>query len=147
MGLMGLMGQMSFALNRPILPQLAPGDYRFIFCRTDPAMDESDSDPFPEPVPLPITWELDLHPFSPREVKDLVPEYLAECRQRDILLVRIIHGKGIGNLRRTVHAILSRLPEVISYSQAGEQLGGWGATMVQLRPMEPSSADEPDHAP
>jgi dsDNA-specific endonuclease/ATPase MutS2 len=65
-----------------------------------------------------------------------VPDYLNECRQRGILEVRIIHGKGIGNLRRTVHAILSRLPEVVSFSLANEQLGGWGATMVQLRPKE-----------
>ena len=88
------------------------------------------------PVEVPITGELDLHTFRPREIKDLVPEYLNECRKRGILSVRIIHGKGIGNLRRTVHAVLSRDPAVVSYVLAGEQLGGWGATMVQLKPLE-----------
>jgi DNA-nicking Smr family endonuclease len=63
-----------------------------------------------EPIQLPIDGVLDLHTFQPREIKDLVPDYLAECRSRGILRVRIIHGKGIGNLRRTVHAILSRHP-------------------------------------
>lgn len=86
-----------------------------------------------EPVQIPITDELDLHTFRPRDVKDLVPDYLAECRKKGILTVRVVHGKGIGNLRRTVHALLERDPNVESFAQAGGQLGGWGATMVRLK--------------
>ena len=86
-----------------------------------------------EPMQLPIDGVLDLHTFQPCEIKDLVPDYLAECQQRGILRVRIIHGKGIGNLRRTVHAILAKHPDVISYSLASEHFGGWGATIVHLR--------------
>jgi DNA-nicking Smr family endonuclease len=89
----------------------------------------------PEPVALPINGELDLHTFQPREIKDLVPEYLAACRARGILQVRIIHGKGIGQLRQSVHAILARHPDVISFSLAGEHFGGWGATFANLRPI------------
>jgi DNA-nicking Smr family endonuclease len=85
---------------------------------------------------LPIDGILDLHTFSPREVKDLIPEYLAECRQRGILEVRIIHGKGVGALRRQVHAIVGRLPEVDSFRLADASAGGWGATLVTLRPAE-----------
>jgi len=88
----------------------------------------------PAPVVIPIDGVLDLHTFNPREVKDLVPEYLAVCRERDILQVRIIHGKGTGAMQRTVHAILGRIPEVISFRLAGEDGGGWGATIVMLRP-------------
>ena len=87
-----------------------------------------------EPIQLPIDGVLDLHTFKPAEIKDLIPDYLAACRTRRILQVRIIHGKGIGNLRRTAHAILAKHPDVISYTVDYPQFGGWGATLVQLRP-------------
>ncbi|BCR04284.1 hypothetical protein DESUT3_13530 [Desulfuromonas versatilis] len=87
----------------------------------------------PEEVELPIDGVLDLHAFRPSEVKYLIPDYLAECRKRGILDVRIIHGKGTGTLQRTVHAILGRIPEVASLRLAGEDAGGWGATLVRLR--------------
>jgi DNA-nicking Smr family endonuclease len=86
-----------------------------------------------EPVELPIDGVLDLHTFHPRDVKDLVPDYLAACQTRGILEVRIIHGKGIGNLRRTVHAILAKHPEVVSFTLDYPQFSGWGATLVRLR--------------
>jgi DNA-nicking Smr family endonuclease len=85
-------------------------------------------------IELPIDGTLDLHTFQAREVKDLVVDYLHECRIRGILEVRIIHGKGTGTLRRTVHTLLARLPEVIAFSLALEEAGGWGATMVTLQP-------------
>ena len=90
----------------------------------------------PEPIEIPIDGILDLHTFQPREVKDLLPDYLAACRQRGILQVRVIHGKGTGILRKTVHSILERMREVISFRLAGEEEGGWGATLVELRPGE-----------
>jgi len=89
--------------------------------------DESD-----EIVHVPITGVLDLHTFRPAEVKDLVPEYLAACQARGIRHVRIVHGKGTGTLRETVHTILRRNPLVRSFRLGDETAGGWGATVVEL---------------
>jgi DNA-nicking Smr family endonuclease len=90
----------------------------------------------PDPAELPIDGTLDLHTFDPRDVKDLVPDYLAACREKGILHVRIIHGKGTGTLRKTVRSILEKLPSVVSFRTAEESSGGWGATIVILRPKE-----------
>lgn len=89
-----------------------------------------------EPVHIPIDGTLDLHAFRPADVKLVVPDYLQECRAAGILQVRIVHGKGIGNLRRTVHAVLDRLDYVAGYRLAGEDAGSWGATLVTLRPAD-----------
>ncbi len=86
------------------------------------------------PLELPIDGTLDLHTFDPREVRGLVVDYLAACRERGILEVRIIHGKGSGTLLRTVHALLERLPEVVSFRLARDDASGWGATIVHLSP-------------
>jgi len=92
-------------------------------------------------VEIPIEGVLDLHTFNPREVKELLPHYLSECRARGIAQIRIIHGKGSGTLRTTVHTILDRLPGVASFKLAQEDAGGWGATIVTLGP-EKSLPDE-----
>jgi DNA-nicking Smr family endonuclease len=98
----------------------------------------------PAPVELPIDGFLDLHTFHPSDVKDLVRDYLAACQKQGILLVRIIHGKGTGALRRTVHAALAQMPEVSSFRLAERDAEGWGATIVTLRPTRSHPAIETD---
>lgn len=87
-----------------------------------------------EPVRIPITGELDLHAFRPDEAASVVTEYLAACRERGLGSARIIHGKGTGALRETVHALLRRSPLVESFRLGDETSGGWGATVVWLKP-------------
>lgn len=88
--------------------------------------------PYPDPVLLEVDGVLDLHGFNPREVRGVVEEYLAACRERGIMEVRLIHGKGIGNLMRTVHALLQSYPGVERFGLASPLYGGAGATIVVL---------------
>lgn len=81
----------------------------------------------------PINGMLDLHAFKPNEINSLIPEYITECINRNIVEIRIIHGKGKGVLRRGVHAIIERDPRVISFEMAKDR-SSWGATIVHLTP-------------
>jgi len=86
-----------------------------------------------EPIELPIEGELDLHTFNPRDIPDLLPEYLTACKSKGILSVRIIHGKGKGILKKRVHEILNKSPLVESFKSAPAEAGSWGATIVELK--------------
>jgi DNA-nicking Smr family endonuclease len=86
-----------------------------------------------EPVAIPITAELDLHTFRPAEISSLLEEYFRECQKRGRLRVRVVHGKGTGTLRTTVHAYLRKSPLVARFAQGDESSGGWGATVVTLK--------------
>ena len=86
------------------------------------------------PVPIPITGDLDLHTFLPREIPSLLDSYLTECAGAGLREVRIVHGKGTGTLRATVHAWLRRSPRVAGFRLGDEHTGSWGATLVTLKP-------------
>ena len=87
----------------------------------------------PEPIKIEIGPELDLHVFPPKEVGEIVDAYIEECVEKGYERVRLVHGKGIGHLRRTVHARLEKNPSVESFSLASEGEGSWGATIAFLR--------------
>ncbi|HYW35277.1 MAG TPA: Smr/MutS family protein [Balneolaceae bacterium] len=88
-----------------------------------------------KPKKIPINGELDLHTFRPEELGSLIPEYIDACRKKGIYHLRIIHGKGTGNLRRSVHALLDRNEHVDHYQLAGDR-SSWGATLVELKRRE-----------
>lgn len=81
---------------------------------------------------VPITDELDLHTFNPKDLKYLIDDYIDACIEKGIYSVRIIHGKGKGQLLRSVHALLKRNPKVKNYRLGDETSGSWGATLVEI---------------
>ena len=87
-----------------------------------------------EVVELPIDGVLDLHTFAPRDLKELLPAYFDACLERGIVEVRVIPGKGTGQLRASVESILRRLPTVRAFRLGRPEEGGWGATLVELQP-------------
>ena len=106
---------------------MTPGDDR------DDDDDGAGVAPPDAPVELPLDGVLDLHQFLPREAAGLVRDFVDACAERGLRDLRIVHGKGIGNLRRIVHAQLARHPAVESFGLAADA-SGWGATLVRLRP-------------
>ena len=60
-------------------------------------------------------------------------QFLNDAFMAGLYQVRVIHGKGTGALRETVHAVLKKCALVKEYHQADETGGGWGATIVTLK--------------
>jgi DNA-nicking Smr family endonuclease len=85
---------------------------------------------------LPIEDALDLHFFAPRDIPEVVASYLEAALEKGFREVRLIHGRGIGVQRERVQSLLSRHPDVEGYSDAPAARGGWGATLVRLRPTD-----------
>ncbi len=90
--------------------------------------------PFSDPVVLPLEDVIDLHSFQPKDIPSVVEEYLEQCREAGILDVRIIHGRGKGVQRNIVRSLLQKHPAVVSFQEAPAEAGGWGATLVVLKP-------------
>ena len=86
-----------------------------------------------DPIRVPITDVFDLHTVPPRDVREVVEEYLGEARRLGYKALRIIHGRGIGVQREMVRAILARTGFVEAFRDAPAEAGGWGATIVTLR--------------
>lgn len=88
--------------------------------------------PFPETIDLEITDSLDLHAFSPKDVKAVTIAYLEEARKKGFRVVRLIHGKGIGVQREIVRSVLAETSFVTKFRSGDEFSGGWGATIAEL---------------
>ena len=101
-------------------------------------MDDSDE------VVVPIEDALDLHAFSPRDVASVVEEYLDAAVAAGFEEVRLIHGRGVGVQREIVRGRLAAHPAVDSYADAPPERGGWGATVVRLKRLEPGAGAGPE---
>jgi dsDNA-specific endonuclease/ATPase MutS2 len=78
---------------------------------------------------VPIEDSIDLHTFQPREVAEVVEEYLYQALAKGFREVRIIHGRGIGVQREIVRKILEKHPQVKSFHDAPDR----GSTTVFLK--------------
>ena len=85
-----------------------------------------------DPVIISTDGTLDLHQFNPSDAKELVREFLFECKRKGILSGRIIHGKGIGTLREIVHSELRKSTKIKSFRMGDHNTGGWGSTVFEI---------------
>ena len=80
---------------------------------------------------VPVEASLDLHPFSPRDIKSVVDEYVTAAHEAGLREVRLIHGRGKGVQRGIVQQALDRHPLVEEFWDATET--HLGATVARLR--------------
>jgi dsDNA-specific endonuclease/ATPase MutS2 len=95
-----------------------------------------EEDPNSEPIVVPIEDAIDLHGFRPRDVVGVVESYLEAASEEGYREVRLIHGRGKGVQRAGVQRFLASHPLVEEFFDAPPGRGGWGATVVRLRPRE-----------
>jgi len=87
------------------------------------------------PVRIPIERELDLHPFSPRDIPSVVAEYVRAAAAAGLREVRLVHGRGRGVQRGIVQAALDRHPNVVEFWD--DSAAHLGATIARLGPAAP----------
>jgi DNA-nicking Smr family endonuclease len=80
---------------------------------------------------VPVDDVLDLHAFRPQDVASVTEEFVSAARDAGRREIRLIHGRGIGVQRATVHRVLREHPAVQSFWDAPES--HLGATVVRLR--------------
>ncbi len=67
------------------------------------------------------------------EAEEEVERYIDRAFLAGLPRVRIVHGTGMGVLRRTLREFLKSHPHVATFAEAGQSEGGQGATLVELR--------------
>ena len=90
------------------------------------------------PVPIveiPVDGELDLHAFAPADVAQVVRDYVEACRERGVVHLRLVHGRGRGVQRAQVRRVLGSIAGIVDVRDASPAAGGWGATLARLEPL------------
>ena len=97
-------------------------------------MDDEHPDEPDEPVVLPIEDSIDLHAFAPKDIPSVVESYLEAAREAGFQEVRVIHGRGKGIQKERVRQVVGRSEHVLHFEEATPERGGFGATVVRLKP-------------
>ena len=84
-----------------------------------------------DPIRIPIEAELDLHAFSPRDIRSVVEEYVRAAAAAGLPEVRIVHGRGRGVQRAMVQTALERHPQVAEFWD--DTTAHLGATFARIR--------------
>jgi len=79
------------------------------------------------------TSEINVIGKTADEARDEVEKFLDRAFLAGLPRIRIIHGTGMGVLRRTLRAWLEKHPQVASVTEPGQNEGGAGATVAELR--------------
>jgi DNA mismatch repair protein MutS2 len=84
----------------------------------------------PDPV---MSWEVNVIGRTADEAQDEVEKFLDRAVMAGLPRIRVIHGTGMGVLRRTLRQWLQRHPHVAQVTEPPYNEGGSGATIVELR--------------
>ncbi|GGH02294.1 endonuclease MutS2 [Silvibacterium dinghuense] len=80
-----------------------------------------------------ISWEINVIGRTADEAQDEVEKFIDRAFLNGLPRIRIVHGTGMGVLRRTLRAWLQRHPQVASVTEPGQNEGGAGATVVEFK--------------
>jgi DNA mismatch repair protein MutS2 len=80
-----------------------------------------------------VPMEINVIGRTADEAHDEVARYLDRAFMAGLPHVRIVHGTGMGVLRRTLREFLKSHPQVTSVTEPPHDQGGQGATEVELR--------------
>ena len=87
----------------------------------------------PAPELAPVHQEINVIGQRAEEARDAVDEFLDRAVMATASRVRIVHGHGMGILKKMVADLLARHPHVAKYYPAPQQEGGAGATIAELK--------------
>ena len=79
-----------------------------------------------------VTDVLDLHGFFPEQIPEIIDEFIKNAINLKLHRLRIIHGKGKSKLKWIVREELEKNLNVANFGDAPPEIGGWGATIVEL---------------
>src|SRR5258706_6806348 len=84
------------------------------------------------------TWDVSYREINvigqrAEEARDLVDKFLDSATMASVDRVRIVHGHGMGVLKKAIAGLLSTNPHVEKFYPASPSEGGTGATVVELK--------------
>jgi DNA mismatch repair protein MutS2 len=85
------------------------------------------------PEYAPVSQELNVIGERAEEARDRLEKFLDDAVMATASRVRIVHGRGMGILKRMVNELLAKNPHVERHYPATQAEGGAGATIAELK--------------